>query len=81
MLVLYVNTQNIKYLDIAKRYILDTNQLVVFFPELLLNANQQRSIEDILNNLNYQNNIIIKTDSPFVIQAASNDINHKTIYI
>lgn len=67
-LILYINTGNEKHLTTAKKYI-DDKLAVVFYPELILNLNQQREIEKILNNLDYNGNIIMKTNSPFIIQA------------
>lgn len=68
-LVLYYNTKEEKYLNDAKKYSKNTDELVVFFPETLLNLNQQRLINQILDLLDYDKNIIIKTDSPFIIQS------------
>jgi len=79
-LVLYENTGNAHYLEKAKKYT-TPNEMFLFFPELLLNVNQQRHFEEILNKLEYSGNIIVKTDSPFIIQTASNDIKSKTIVL
>lgn len=70
-LVLYENTQNEKHLETAKKYSKDENMLVVFYPELLLNIQQQRNIQKILLNLDYDKNIVLKTNSPFIVQTTT----------
>lgn len=70
-LVLYYNTKEERYLQNAKKYADNNERLVVFFPELLLNLNQQRLINEILDLLDYDKNIIIKTDSAFIIQSCA----------
>lgn len=68
-LVCYINTDNVDYLNNAKKSIQGTKQLSVFYPELLLNLNQQRLLESYLSYLEYDKNIIIKTNSPFIVQS------------
>lgn len=70
-LVLYENTKNEKYLIEAKKYSKNEEMLVVFYPELLLNLQQQRNIRNILLQLDFGKNIMIKTNSPFIIQATT----------
>lgn len=80
-LVLYENTNKIEFLEKAKKYAQGSN-LTVFFPELLLNLNQQRNIESILDKLELpiETKILIKTDSPFIIQACGTG-GHKLCYL
>jgi murein DD-endopeptidase MepM/ murein hydrolase activator NlpD len=68
-LVLYENTNNERYLAEAKKYSKGEKMLVVFYPELLLNLNQQRNIQKILEKLDFHGNIVLKTNSPFIIQT------------
>ena len=68
-LVLYENTKNEKHLNTAKKYSRNQDMLVVFYPELLLNIQQQKTIHKILLNLDFDKNIVMKTNSPFIIQT------------
>jgi len=70
--VLFENTKEGRYLSDLEKYPPDGNA-ALFFPELLLNVNQQRDFQRIIAPAFYgfKGTIRVKTASPFIIQCCS----------
>ena len=70
-LVLYHNTGNESHLEHLAKYPPDGKMAAVFFPELLLSANQQMSFEEIVSPVFdvFGGTVIARTNSPLIVQC------------